>query len=454
MRHAMQREVMRALSVAGAPSDTFQRLRQFGSHDWKSSLPWLRHSALELLLAETLKSSGRENLVPADVLGGLKEDASCNRRRLIAMKREFEILIGLLEESKVPYAVLKGFALVPDFCPVPELRSQYDFDFLIDRSDLPRLTTVLRCAGFVQKRLSDGQHPNVFHHVERRPHPPSTLAGIFSPELHRSVEVHCQLWQPGAEGIAVLWPGDGLRRAVWRNWEGLEFPALASEDALLFQVLHAFRHILNNWCRLSWFYEIAIFLKRRANDESFWLTFRRLIQKQDRLCQCTGVVFELSARLFGAEIPQTIRPLSTGALTPAMSLWVERYGVRSAMRNFAADKYSLLLHELFVDDPKLWRRLCSRRLCPQNRPHAIVGMSGDRGLRYWKAWCRQTIHSLGRLGFHLIAGTRYILALPSWKLELREAARGPWVEIKNPKPWPRSMSLLRERGIHTRKADV
>jgi hypothetical protein len=352
------------------------------------------------------------------------------------MKAEFLSLIHLFENLHLPYAALKGFALVPDYCSAPELRNQYDFDFLIRASDLPSVDGALRDAGFVPKGGNAASQPTIYHHAHRKPRLPATLDGIFSQDLHRPLELHTRLWDSRAESIGLEWPGDPVRRLRLRAWDRVCFSALASEDALLFQVLHTFHHILNNWCRLSLFHEIAVFLERRSKDEQFWRTFRNLVQGRDYLCQCTGVIFLLAGHLFGAQIPHAAKPLSIKALTPAMALWVERYGVRSAIQNFSEDKFSLFLHRMFINDRATWAEVRMRRLIPLHRPHMAVSLEGTRGWRRWAALGKQAAHNFRRLFFHIKAGTRYLLEIPFWSLGRRTLpVQGGLPSPKNIPPW-------------------
>ena len=201
-------------------------------------------------------------------------------------------------------------------------------------------------------------------------------------------------------------------------------------------MLHTFRHILNNWCRLSLFHEIASFLEQRSRDEKFWLVFRRLVQDDERLCQCAGIAFLLAAQLFGARIPPIVRPLSTDALTPAMAFWVERYGVRSAIQNFSENKFSLFLHRLFISSRACWTEVRRRRLLLFRSPHVTVNLEGTRGWHRWSALCKQAAHSGRRLCFHITAGLRYAMEVPFWSIRIRTlpnkttlqppANVGPW----------------------------
>ena len=436
MRRALQWEVIRTLNVSGPSQDPRGRLHRFRPDEWLDCLPWLRRSGLELLFWDHLQSSGHEQALPPRVRTCIERDASHNRQRLAAMEAEFLSLILLFHNLHLPHAVLKGFALVPDYCSSPELRNQYDFDFLIRADDLPSVGGALRDAGFVPKGGNVANQPTIYHHAHRKPRLPATLDGIFSQDLHRPLELHTRLWDSRAESIGLQWSGDPLHRSRPQTLGGVCFPALAPEDALLFQVLHTFHHLLNNWCRLSLFHEIAVFLKRRSKDEPFWQAFRNLVQGQDRLCKCTGVIFLLAVRLFGARIPDAAKLLSIEALTPAMALWVERYGVRSAIQNFSEDKFSLFLHRMFISDGATWAEVRTRRLFPLHRPHMTVSLEGTRGWRRWAALGKQAAHSCRRLFFHIKAGICYLLEIPFWSMRTRTLpVQGGLRSPQNIPPW-------------------
>src|SRR5262249_20833935 len=159
-----------------------------------------------------------------------------------------------------------------------------------------------------------------------------------------------------------------FEHAVRRRWNEIEYMGLGDEDALVFQVLHAFRHILRNWCRLSVFLEIAWSLNRRSSDSLFWTRFAYRINQLRWVPEATMVVFTLAKHLFGAPIPEEIKKQLTPARYPVLALWTERYGRRSALANFRNDKNTLFLHREFVEDSAAWAGIRRRRLFPIQRP--------------------------------------------------------------------------------------
>jgi hypothetical protein len=244
--------------------------------------------------------------------------------------------------------------------------------------------------------------------------------GLYSPQLARSVELHFELWEADEDAIRIDLPGDFLDRSVWRNGDGFAYAALSGEDCLLFQVLHAFKHILRNWCRLAVFLEIARFMSLRSADAPFWDGYCSRIEPIRWAPEASWVVCGMAKRLFGTGLPPAIEDRLRTRLTPALDLWMDTYGRRSAMANFNRDKCSLFLHREFVDNASAWTRIRRRRLFPVQRPHRPPAIVFQRGFsRPGRLWM-ETFHALRRAKFHALAGLRYACEYPRWSL-LRRA---------------------------------
>ena len=207
-----------------------------------------------------------------------------------------------------------------------------------------------------------------------------------------------------------------------RNWQGHRYYSLSEEDELLFQVLHAFRHILECWCRLYTFLEIAHFLEHRQSDSAFWQRFADRISDRPRLPEMAGVVFSLAARLFGAPIPATMDAGLLRNLRHPLLLWVNRYGCDSALVNFTGNKYSLLLYREFVPDDAAWRAIRRGRLFPLHRPNrAVSGPIPGISARI-TAVLKQITYVARRLSHHVIAAAQYEWASIQWQ-RIRTARR-------------------------------
>lgn len=154
----------------------------------------------------------------------------------------------------------------------------------------------------------------------------------------------------------------------------MRFPALADDDALLFQVLHAFHHMLDHWCRPSCFLEIAYCVARQHASASFWDRFRSRVEDRRYLPEIAGLVFSMATMLFGAPVPDEVARWS--AQRSVLSLWVREYGERWAIALFPGSKLSLFMHREFVGDPVVWRSVRRSRLLPLHRAAQVAEAGG------------------------------------------------------------------------------
>jgi len=325
--------------------------------------------------------------------------------------------------DEIPYAVLKGFALSPEYCPDAALRSQYDFDFLVRSDSLRRLNSILTEAGFIKKPQRPGRESAVYFFPQRRPTLPRNLDFVFSPDLYRPIEIHTCLWHPDNEKISFALPQDFLSRVIPKKFGDLSFFSLAAEDALVFQVLHTLHHILNNQCRLSHFLELAFFLNQGCGRDLIWPRFKEATKHDPRLQEAAGVVFSLAACLFNVAIPDEAVESTVARRTPASAFWVRQYGLNSALLNFTASKSSLYLHRLFVQNESDWKEIRQRRLFPVQMPAVVARSSSQDVTPRLAAHSRQVIHVLRRSWFHAAAAFNYAWGLPAWNRGVKSAAR-------------------------------
>lgn len=388
--------------------------RAFGRRDWGRALEWLDRAGLALYFWQRQKEMGTDELLPPDASTRLARIFADHQARVAFMTEECNLLNQVFEKGGIAYALLKGFAMIPDYCPDASLRTQYDYDYLLSPASLERADQALRAAGYLRKSGRE-QHPIVYFHSSRHPRAPSNRDDLYSARLYASVEIHLKLWETDREKIHLVLPEDTLARAQARNGQGLRFFALADEDALIFQVLHAFRHILNYWCRLSIFFEIAYFLEQRSADLAFWERFRTLIRRDRRLSEISGVVFSLATNLFGVTSPILVNGDTAERLPAPLALWITRYGLNSALDNFSSNKFSLFLHREFVRDPSGWEAVRRSRLFPLRPPHrATATMDGTFPSR-WTATCGQGLYVAQRLLHHLTAAIGYGWESARWK---------------------------------------
>ena len=420
MNRALAQAVVESLRVAGENEKPLLRLATFTRRDWQQTLPWLDDSGLALCLLERVKREESRGALPAEIQARLQRDLVNNRRRVTKMKQEFDSLNRRFETAGVEYAVLKGFALIPDYCPDAALRSQYDYDYLVHPESLDNAQQALLAAGYSQRigNTEFVQKGESLFSIQPLSYP-SSDEDFYSAEFPRAVELHLKLWHYDRARINLEEPSDILGRKYLTNLEGLRFPVLADEDALIGQALHAFQHILDYWCRPSCFLEIAYFLARRHSDAAFWERFRSRVECHRCLDQIVGLVFSMAESLFQAPIPAEVSAWTTENLPATLSRWVELYGKKWAIARFPGSKLSLLLHREFIEDPQVWREIWTSRLFPFHRPVKVVEATSPTMMSHGRATWDQGRFALSRLSFHLNGLVSYTWELPRWKRNLR-----------------------------------
>ena len=414
MSLSLRQAIINELNLTRSELYSLTPWRSFHHREWEQTLAWLDLSGLAIYFLRRMKDSSALHRLPDSVSAELERRSSDNLLRTERILQEFKTIIGAFEQRAVKYAVLKGVSLLPDYCPEMAFRTQYDHDVLVAPEFMDAARTALEDGGFCSKEAGGGEAPLVYRMPEPEMRFSQNSEALYSPLLGRSIELHQTLWERAEERIEVELSDDFLDRSRLRQWGGIHFMALCDEDCLLFQVLHAFRHILRNWCRLSIFLEIAWFLNRRSSDSTFWRSYLSRIENVRWAREATLIVFTLAEQLFGSAIPAQMRESLNTPIAPALHLWIERYGRQSAVSNFQGDKCSLFLHREFVEDPVAWATIRRRRLFPLHRPHRPSAIVFQRGFSALGRTWMEKIHAMRRLRFHGFAGLRYVFEYPRW----------------------------------------
>jgi len=425
MNHDLALAIFRSLAVAGPPEKKLRRLKSFSNRDWQRTFPWLDESGLALELLNVLDRANARGILPPAIEKDLSVRLANNRQRLAAMRGEFDLINCAFEGAAVEYAVLKGFSVVPAYTPDPSLRSQHDYDYLVHTSSVETARQVLRAAGFHEKAQRPGLDPS--DTIEFT----GGLSGCsasgeewYSARIPRRVELHLSLWQYDRDGISLQTPKDALSRKRYASWEGLRFPVLAGNDALLFHCLHAFHHILDYWCRTSCFLEIARFLAGRASDREFWDGFRSVVNVAGNLPDIVGLVFRLASELFEAPIPQGFGLAGGNRRSRALDVWVRRFGIEWALARYPGSKLSLLLHQEFVENPWAWREIRRRRLLPFHGLDRAAEPLEPNMKSKWRAERQQWRFAIARVRHHLMGLATYARHAPGWQRMLRRRGVG------------------------------
>lgn len=420
MRKALAETVVDFLGFSGTACDPADQLRGFREREWKQALSWLHDAGLSLYLLQKLKDMNRSDVLPVSILLRLEKNLATNRRRVAYLARQFDFLNHKLNSAGVRYAVVKGFSLIPAFCPDSSLRHQSDFDYLVDDQSLPLAQSVLEDAGYsLHKRKT-----NELVFLKSSAGMPLPGEGQFEAASPYAVELRRALWDSDIHGVSFDAPEFSIDNVRTQRWQELCFRGLPEEDMFLVQIIHAFNHILAGWVRMSWLYEIAYFLNQRSTDQALWECVRRRVAAEDEplLHEMIVVVAELARHFYRAPIPSMLRSWSD-ELRPSVRIWIQNYAWRWAFAKNRVDQFSLFsaapvvlfLHQQYVSEGDARRRLLRSRLLPWEqlfrRAWSIkANSSANAGSRE-----HQLERLLIRLAFHLTGGLRYLWEVPRWR---------------------------------------
>lgn len=386
--------------------DTLARqLARLRLGDWRRGLRWLDASGLALYFRKQIGTAGLKECFPPEILKVLDERVAYNKQRTNELFKEFAAINSAFQKAGLHYVSLKGFTLVPDYCPDPSLRCQFDLDFMLSASDLNLSNDILKTFGYVV----NGTHKNVVE-FKAGISQISSIHDLYKPRSQRSVEVHVV-----PEGQAG--PGSDnspLSRQQKRVWSGVEFPALSEVDMFLAQANHLFRHLKSEWTRVSWLLEFRTFVNSRSRDTQFWQNVRSQAATNDEDALAVGIAVLLVTEVFGEFGPPELVGWSVDAVALSVRLWLERYGRTVLLSDFPGTKLYLLLDRELANGEGA-KAIRWSKLFPLHRPPRVAYPDSGGFAVNIRASLSQIWFTLYRLRFHIVEGSRCLIAAQQWK---------------------------------------
>jgi Uncharacterised nucleotidyltransferase len=383
-----------------------KQLAGFGIRVWRRSLRWLDATGLALYFLDRLKSFGLEDAVPLEVITGLETRLADNKQRAADLFDEFRRINRAFQDAGLRYVNLKGFTLVPDYCPDPSLRCQFDLDFLASSADAPRCRDILERFGYV----ITGHSENVLEFKAGSAQVPS-IHDLYKTKPQRSVEVHFV----SSGHTAIGFEGGLLARSQSHTWSGAKFPALSDTDLFIAQAHHLFRHVKSEWTRISWLLEFKTCVAARRKDTQFWNDVRLRATTVAAGTLAVGVTTWLATEAFGEFGPRELTNWSMGAIPHPVRLWLECYGTEVLLADFPGTKLYLLLNGELSREGSRGNDATLRKVFPLHGPPRVTSLA-ERGIgRKVRAAFVQTSYVLFRLRFHIAESSRYLLEARRWK---------------------------------------
>lgn len=397
--------------------------RQWNLGDWTRALHWLDDSGLAFYFLQRAKERDVSGLIPGWVRIQLETNFTLNRQRTDDLWIRFRSINAAFADAGIPFAVIKGFSLPPQYCASCALRYQGDLDYLIEEKSLPAAQDILTALGYSRKSSRSRQEAIFLSPYATAPH----LDGRqYSPHAAYAVELHFDMWDAGLHGLCRLPKLFRVEEARTQGLNDESFPALNDEDGFLLQVLHACHHLFTHWIRMSSLLEIAYFLERRADDQGLWSRFEQKVGPDATLREFVVIVVEMAMKLFCCCVPDLVLGWSKG-VRAEVRLWLDQYSRQwifadipvHRLRLFPDSKLVLFLQQQYRVgqgcDP-----LQTETSNPSWRPSRMLSALRARPAllldRSW--WTKQAL--IRRTTFHLMAGLRYAYEIPRWHWRLRQ----------------------------------
>ncbi|MBS1806337.1 MAG: nucleotidyltransferase family protein [Acidobacteria bacterium] len=385
-------------------------LLELSDKDWERLLRWLDLSGLALYFLDRIVALKLCNLLPTSVFTRLHLNLIDNTERTRRMLLESAAIQLKFQQAGISYAVLKGISLWPAAVAKPELRSQFDMDYLVAETDLPAARRILETDGYRLYAVSGKS--SEFKKNER---PGVSLKDIYKHFGSYGVELHA-VKSDGREESA-------LNRIQRRDVNGTSMPVLNPVDLFLGHGMHTFKHLCGEYARASQFLEFRRHVLRFQDDEEFWLELRRVADGNLRVTLGLGVVLLLTSEVMGNFVPYGLASWTVDRLPDRLRLWVRTYGHRAILGEFPGTKLYLLLQQELEECGVVAKRATRNSLFPAQLPPPVIRPVANEGLdRQVRRYAMHLGTILSRAQFHVTEGVRYAVETRRWR-RIKESVR-------------------------------
>lgn len=389
------------------PPECCSRLEKLSEREWRRLLRWLHLSGLALYVLDRMVELELTGWMPDFMLEQLQCNLADNAERTRGMAVESADIQRDFQQAGLSYALLKGLSLWPIAVPRPELRSQFDLDYLVAERHGPRARRILERRGYRLYSISGRSWE--FKRTEK---PGVTLKDIYKPFPSHAVELHLE---PHAMGRSAI-----LDRVEFRKLCGIQMPVLARVDLFLGQALHLYKHLCGEFSRASLLLEFRRHALARDNDHAFWRSLRAAAESNQRTALGLGIVTLVITRAMGGFAPQELTSWTMNRLPASPRLWVEMYGLRAAVGSFPGTKLYLLLQQAMNSEGVPPRRTHRNALLPSRLPPPVIKAFPNEAMAVRISRYRMQLeHILLRLRFHFVEGFRYAWELHRWNGQRR-----------------------------------
>jgi len=387
------------------------QLQNLSTSQWQHLLRWLDHSGLALYFFDRIAELQPGDLLPEPVFARLKQNMIDNTKRTRSMIAESIAIQQKFQAESLRYAALKGLSFWPSSVPKPELRSQFDLDFLVAEKDIQAARGVLEREGY-RLYATNGRS----WEFKRNEFP-----GISRKEMYKdidswAVELHVE--------SSAASNSSQLERLEWRELAGFRMPVLSPVDLLLGHGLHVYKHICSEFSRAAHLLEFRRHVLFHRDDARFWNTLQSKAIENSRSVSGLGVVTLLITQVMGEFAPELLTSWTVDRLPRSVQLWVETYGYRAALGSFPGSKLYLLLQQELEASGLSSKRSVRQSLIPSGLPPPVIRASLNETFSTRLARYRMHLSLIfGRLRFHLVEGGRFVWESHRWRRQLNQVSK-------------------------------
>jgi hypothetical protein len=343
--------VMRSLNFASSQTNG---LREIDDVEWSRLLALTDRSQLTLPLGVRCLP-----YLPEQVAARIKDNLANNAIRQARIAETYQTVAAALGSRGIDFLVLKGFSHCPFYCDELRHRPQYDLDLYCPPESIERAYRAIGALGYepfgrVGQTAMDHLPPLILK-TGWRPRD-----DYYDPEMPITIELHFRFWDAATERFDV--PGaDGFwdRRQI-RTVGSMNVPTLHPVDAFSYASWHLVRHLLRGEARAYHVYELAHFLHRTAEHDTFWRDCREM--RPSPLLEIISC--RLAQEWFGCRMHPLMQRL-VQALPSNIERWFDLFGYSPLLALERPNKDELFLHFCLANGLRNHLHIARRRLMPR-----------------------------------------------------------------------------------------
>lgn len=325
--------------------------------------------------------------LPGEIRQHVDAAIARNTRRLARIQEAYSEIA-----PKFDHVLLKGLTHVPDFCPDPALRVQYDLDLYVPPAQKEVALHFLLKLNYTpienQGDLAMDHLPTMVRKTGWQ-----WRGDYFDPDLPPAVEIHFQFWDVETERLRAASIDD-----FWLRREGNQLPL---PDKLGYACLHLTRHLLRGNVRPAHVWEIAYFLHTH-HDAAFWRAWSQLHARSVRRLE--AVAFLIAKHWFAPSMPDAAEA-EIDSLPRGVREWFEIYGWSPLDGILKPNKDELWLHMSLLDSNADRAAVLQRRLIPASLPGPVDAIHLPESeltlTRRLQRMYRNTSYALNRAAHHI-----------------------------------------------------